>query len=303
MKVGPIACLFALAAVVPGLAFAQSSKEVSPTPLQRELYDRAFQAYQLNRFEDSIAYLAAALTVRPFDLLHFSKGRAHYRLGECSEARESYAMALSAPVYDSRDVALREQVEMAVAELESRCPGEIQVRCKVVGIDVEVAGRPGVACGESVKLLPGAYPVVGRLGTKDESHEVEVVAMEVSVVDLQLEPAAQVVVREKATPWLGVGLAAGGVGFLATSIALDLWLGTANETLEATQRTPSDEDDVVRAKRRVDRLRVATLGGYLLSAAALGTGGVLILRTFRGSDDVESALALTPGGVTWVGRW
>lgn len=287
--------------------FAAAEPKVEPTSEQRELYERAFQAYRLNQFEDSAAYLDAAVRIQPFDLLYYSKGRAHFRLGECKEALTAYELAVQAPAYEASQESMSERAQMAIAELKQSCPGELATSCLVAGVEVEIDDRAAIACGKVTRLAPGSYRVLARLAGKEEEHTVTVVPIERTTVAIELVPDREVIVQryqEPATPWVPPTLIAGGAALLVGSLVVDVaWLGPAMDQLARMQMRPTPRDEIVEQRARVRAGRVSVIAGYVMSTALAGVGTGLIL--FRSSPEAEPTLSagVSAEGVQGVLRW
>ncbi|MEZ4460253.1 MAG: hypothetical protein R3E66_11110 [bacterium] len=278
--------------------------EPGPTAVQKSLYEEAFDAYRLNRFDESITLLNAATTIKPFDLFYFSLGRAHFRRGRCVEARAAYLNALEAPEYERATEPMNERVSMALAELEKQCPGTIHVSCLYRETKVSITDQPPFSCGDTITVTPGTYEVSATIGAESRSVSVEVKAIETSEVSFDIAPPAieRVTYRTAAsTPWLPVTLVSTGAALVLSSVFVDVfWLGPSIEQFEDLRLRPSDGSELSKLDQRISTSKAVVATGYVAGVGAIGTGIVLWLLD---SPAAGVEVRADGGSVHWTQRW
>jgi hypothetical protein len=310
----------ALVALLTGGASAPGAQEikpatVQPTDAQVQLYEKATEAYQAEDWPKTIELLRSSLALGELNVVYLNLGRALFRSGQCDQAEDAYAKALTAPRVEGLDVEdLKARIVEYRAEL-SACPGTLELVCNPPEMTVSIDGKVPVPCGQELLLAPGEHVLTASDGQLTAQTRVVVTSRQRQRVELDAAPKAEAPPVERPTSLLvpiGVGTTLVGVGLLAGGVVVDQVV--LDDTLTELEDAILAGDEAARKTARDDADGLQTTVLILYAAGGVVTLGGVVLTTLGLLDDgpaeeppaAHLAPWITPdgsAGVSWQGAW
>jgi hypothetical protein len=318
-----VVMLASLLFALPATSFAQAPpaaaqpSQPSPADLEsaRELFKEGREARQSGDLRRALERFKAAHAYGQTPVTGLELGRTHMQLGELVEAREVLLSVARMKVQSDegeKSVAARTEASDLAEDVKKRVP-TLAVKLSGAGPDapqvtVDGFAVPVVGLTSIRKANPGKHVVVARVGTREETRNVEL--EEGKTQDLAIDfggaPGAgssTAVLPPKPeggrviSPVVWVGLGVGVVGIAVGSVGGVLALGKASKVKDActdTRCPPSAEDNVTsgRTSATISTIGFA-VGGAGLAAAAVG---YFFLSKPRASSGLTVAPFLTAGG-------
>lgn len=180
------ACVVVLGSVIPVTASAQ---EGQMNDEQVKHLNRANDALRADPVDIDGAYAAindALGAGERYDLLLLTLGRVLQKRDECQKAKRAFSEISAAPHEPSvsrEDIARIK--ERYINQMPQLCSGVVELSCVDKATELTIAGAQH-ACGESVKLLPGAYQVEARLGDQQKVYDIVLEGGQVRVFNVSL---------------------------------------------------------------------------------------------------------------------
>ncbi len=299
------ALIFALAAglVASPLAAQEDPAPVEPTNAQVQLYSKALEAFQTERYPDAIDLLKSALALGELNLLYLNLGRAYFRNGQCEEAVAAYESAITAPtVPDPPAAVILSKIKQYRGDLNKGCPGVIVVECIPAEIQVSVDGGQPQPCGE-ISVPAGEHTLIGTL-MQDSAQTTVVVGPRgrvTATLEIQVSTDGPPSISGQALAgWSSVGL---GVAALGTAVALDLLVvNPAVNDFETAVLNGDDGASGLKDDASTAQFSVLAVGGAGVALAITGVV-LLLLDDEPSAQEDDAAVVVGPNGVGVSLRW
>lgn len=255
-----------------------------------ELVAAGAQAYQEQRFEDSVAHLEQARGIVDHPDLLYNIARAHQQLNRCQTAREIYVRYAARNDVTDDD---REKVAERLKEL-TMCVeyGTVQFRCSPESAVVRHSEGQSRECDDIWQLPTGDHEFL----VEASDHKAALIVVRITSTEalqrtVRLDTA--VTPSESMLPgWTGMAVAITGGALLATGLIVDLTSLSRQEKMS----NASDVEELAALRDAARRARVATSVLYISGAAGLLGGAGIILWQSR-HDNTSARLELTPTSV------
>ncbi len=106
----------------PIFAAAQDEDFAAPSETQLQLFQEGAEAFSSDEFDRAIKLFKASLLVGELNITYLNLGRAHFKLGQCQEAREAFAKVRKAPrVRTPSPESVMGRLNEYVVELDKDC--------------------------------------------------------------------------------------------------------------------------------------------------------------------------------------
>ncbi len=116
--------------------------------------ERGAVAYSKGKYAKAVEHFSRALEARELNILYLNLGLSHLALGQCQESQQALERALTAPAVVSPPAEeIQESAKEAMASLDERCRGTLELLCEPEGIDVSIDGEPAGQCPRGVFTL------------------------------------------------------------------------------------------------------------------------------------------------------
>lgn len=308
--------LFAILVSLAMLLGWQTSAHADDLQEQLRLFAASKEAANGEDYDQAIVLMKSALALGELNILYLNLGRLYFKAGQCDEALQAYAKALTAPAAPSPPAppaeAIFEAVEKYRGELTTGCAAQLTVECGEADTELKV-GVAELACGVTLTLEPGTHVVTATRGERIQEVEVTLAPMQKVTVPVSfgVEPSAPVAAAPLTpeapadspgvSPWawtlggVGTALLIGGVGVIWT-IEEDF------DELEVISNT--ENGSLARYNVLIDRIEERRV----ISGVLLGVGGALVLTAgglalWGGDADPEEASVTTFDLSPSLGGW
>jgi hypothetical protein len=160
-----------------GTALGQDAEFVEPTEAQIQLFTEGSEAFKNFEYQRAVTLFKASLTVGELNITWLNLGRAYYKIGLCTEAREAFAKVRKAPkVASPTPLEIQSRLNEYVVELSKACgsilePGEVVCPEGTREVEGRCVGR--IACPPGT-LFDGARCAGSSGGDLSASREAEV---------------------------------------------------------------------------------------------------------------------------------
>lgn len=263
--------VFLTSSIYMGTIAPAHAQEQAPNAEQTSLYQRAQLAYEEGDYEATIALLEAANAIQPFDLFTYNIARAHFRLKNCTEAKENYEQARLQP---SLGPSLITQIRDGLDELNNVCTGTLQITCENPSqTTLSIDRGESLGCEETkpFELKPGAHMLTATLEDQSEMLPFEIRAMEVTTLAITLRPIPKPL-SFASTSW-GKRFTIVGGTLLGGAILLDQTLvRSRNNAYIAANEGSFRSSEIFEQKRQLRRSQalVLTMGAMGLVSTSIG---------------------------------
>lgn len=199
-----LSVVFLAQVAAPQQSFAQSGKK-QMTEEQIRLLNKANNALYANPEDLDTAHEAIRAALQAgdrFDVLLLTLGRVLQKQDNCSAAKRAFGEINRAPHESSipkEDITRLK--ERYIEQMGDLCSAELTLECTSPETTLEISGQTP-ACGSMIKLPPGGYQLIARLGTQEKSYDIELEgAQERSfAISLVESDEPETVVKEDTSP-------------------------------------------------------------------------------------------------------
>ncbi|MGM0557642.1 MAG: hypothetical protein ACQEVA_14760 [Myxococcota bacterium] len=229
---------------------------VTPSPEQRDLNERAFEAMSYEEYARAASYLEEALSIGELNVSYLNLGRAYQKMGECEKARAALDSVSDAPKVERPSP---EFVERKAAdyldELPDECPeaeATSEEQSEQDGEDAaeEVQGPPrwpiGVVAGGGFVMVGGGLALIAANSIRNDARSRAEAAPENGYTQREFVDA-----REQANALSTAGIAVASVGAIATGVGVYFLVSTRGEDAQPTALTITPSRDGATATLRI----------------------------------------------------
>lgn len=318
--------VFTTLVMIPTMSFAQQDMTVE----QAELLNKANAALAQDPADLQVAREAVEAALEAgerYDVLLLTYGRVLQKLDECELAKAAFRDMSVAPHESSVAQADIDRLSTRYTEqMSSMCSALLTLECVDAETALRIDGKDR-ACGETIKLTPGAYQILATLGSQSKAYDLELEGAQKRSYKISLEHLPGVVKEDAAdnssNEDLGVDLTApipekapfaykrtvisGATTAVLAGAAAGVWYWAEGEKYELVEAQPGydAEDDVIAGpvpRSTVNDIedlaaieRVAGFSAVGIGVAGLATTVAFAVLDSKGARERAAAPAVSVG--------